>query len=269
MANTTTLLTTPVHAKLECDSSTLDTTAERFNTIDQNLDTFASAGISTGKNIFFDTNQTSANNITHLGIWFTNYLDKDNWSGMDIFLQESDTDGSGYAGGGSSAVVVGSDGLFFFELGSPVTKRYLKFIVADLPVSSPGPEIGQLFFLTEQTFNARPEFPIKTPPRFFNTQQRVSGGRSYVSAEAGDHIYNLERTFTFTNQTDADVADDVWTDLAGKRRLFIYQEGTTVAEAKVCRLRDDIPDLTFAEYDFHRLKMRFESLNYIRDGEAL
>lgn len=268
MPSTTTFLTTPMHEKLECDSANTDST-NRHKTIDQNLKTTWDPGTSTLKYVRFDTNLDSGVNITHGGVWIRNYDDDSNFGSLTINFEDSVTSGSGYAGGGSATVVLGDNGLFFFDLTSDLTKRYLQVEFDNLPVGAPSPLVAQILFLTERQITSRPEYPLSDPPRFFNKVKSIGGGVSKVDPESLNYVRTFKRNFTLIDSADKTVVDNIFIDLDGRRRQFIYQEGAVVADAFLCRMRVDNADIKEQAYQFYKANFNFWSEPYIESGEVL
>ena len=208
MANQTTFLTTLAHAKIDCDVAD-DDNDNRNNVLDQRLETFWQPDLSSNQAIRFGLNVTNGINITHFGIWVSNY---DSLVGdIDITITESDTDGSGYSTIGTPTnITFGIGGLYFVELDTAGSKRYLRITFGSTNPSSPYPEISGIFFLTERTITARPEFPMTSVPKHFNKTYDAGGGQQYVTAEALNYIVEFVRNFKVISAADNTTLENIF-----------------------------------------------------------
>ena len=262
------------------DSATSNSATAISNLIDQNLDTTWTPSSTAQQTITIDTQSvvhasplpspvpTPSIGVAAAGLWIANSdidFSVSTGSGMTVRALFSD-DGVAYAGTAIHDYEPNGGSLFWFTF-TEQFDRYWQFRLDGL--SGTLPDVAQIFFLTTRTLNARPEFPKSDDPLFHNNIANMTGGRSRVSAQSNNSQQIFNRNFTLINTTEKTTLENVYRDSQGSLLPFIYQEGSTMDEAFICRLNQDKPDIEEIDFTYYKANSKFAQLPYILDGDSL
>ena len=283
MSTTTSFLTMPIMRDAVIDSATSNSADAIANLIDFNLDTVWTPSSTAQQTITVDTQSvvhaspipspipTPTIGVMAAGIWIANSdvdFSVSTGSGMTVRALFSDDDGVSdpYAGTAIHNYEPNGGSMFWFTF-SEQNARYWQFQIDGL--SGTLPQVGQIFFLTTRTLNARPEFPKRDEPLFHNNVANLTGGRKKVSAQSLNSQQIFDRNFTLINDTEKTTLENVYKDSQGSLLPFIYQESTTMDEAFICRLQQEKLDAQEIDFAYFKANMKFEQLPFILDGDSL
>lgn len=250
----------------------------KANLLDSNMNTYWQATTS-GHAVVFDTNPNSASplpsplgteSIDAFGFWIKN--NTSDYNNIRCTFRGSN-DKVTY----SSVINYDIDNID----GSPIVVqditalnyRYYRIsfnITAGPTVATSMPQISQVFILKKIALNARPHFTLKTPPKYFNNLIELEGGQQRVSGRSNNKVNELTRVFNFKNSTDMQDLTDAYDFTIGTRNPFIYQEGTTLSDMRLCRFASDSPEELESEFDFDFFSaiINMRTLQYIKDGDT-
>ena len=280
MATTTTFYTTPIMIDAVVDSATTNEADAIANLIDQNLDTTWTPATDVTQQIIFDTNSEAVaspyptaspipeDGVSGVAIWFQNSTSVDfGATGLNFTpaYKKRITEGWTDLANHNMATFTGNLYIHTFD---EVFARYWSFAFTG-HAGNTYPIISQIAWLTTRTLNARPEFPKRAEPQFSNNVANLTGGRKRVSSQALNPQEIFNQNFTLINDTEKTTLENVYKDSQGSLLPFIYQEGTTVDEAFLCRLNQEKPDIQEIDFAYHKANMKFEQIPYILEGKTL
>lgn len=268
MATTTTIYTTPIMEKADIFSITSNSSTSG-NLLDHNLDTTWTPSTAAAQSIVIDTKKTDVS-VSAIGIWIANNnTDFSVSTGSGMTIQGAYADDSAFTvNNGATAIrnfePLGGN-LFYFTLTSTI-RRYWKIIIDPGP-SGDLPDVSQLFLFTNRTFESRPNFPLSDLPVFFDVDNDVSGGKSFITLEANNYITEMRREFVFTDSSKFANYINFLIDNRGRTNWFLYNEGTAVNEALLCQSLDKRPDYEQFWFDMYRARINFKTIAFIKDGD--
>ena len=282
MATTTTFYTTPIMIDAVVDSATTNSADAIANLIDQNLDTSWTPAGTTNQLIVMDTQSVTTPSplpspppsptigVSGVAIWFQNNsvdFSVATGTGLNFTVVHRDDPSQSYISTGTHNVIAQSGNLYIHTF-TEAFARYWAITFAGL-AGGTLPIISQIAYISTRTLNARPEFPKRDEPQFSNNVANLTGGRKRVSSQALNPQEIFNQNFTLINDTEKTTLENVYKDSQGSLLPFIYQEGTTVDEAFVCRLQQEKPDIQEIDFAYHKANMKFEQIPYILEGETL
>jgi len=158
-----------------------------------------------------------------------------------------------------------------------VTAVWWKFsfsTAAPFSLDFPGiPEFGEIFLMKEYETTATGEYPISDLPEYMNTEFKARDGSRHFIADARQPVIHFERNIlTFdnpaTDDTNAEMIETLFNNCRGSLLPFIYNEGTTIYDAFLCRFDKDVPNWEDLEFEVRKYQLKFTTLPYVQDGST-
>lgn len=271
MASTVTFYTTAMHrrAKIINANETASGT-DKVNVMDNNLNTiWASATYGGSRYLDIDTYPGShavngaaptSGSIDAYGCWIHNYNEDFSTTPTTCSIYSSD-DNSSWGARGTFSLAAGP---LNFGAVSTRSERYYRIRFDNIHTNI---EISHLFLLRTRTIQTRPQYDIRANPTYYNDYIKLRGGREHVYAQALNCTYEFTQKYAFVSTANKTAFDNIFHDSNGRLRPFIYQEGTSVADAYLCRLMQDKWNVSMRRYHYYEATLKMKTLPYIEDGE--
>lgn len=239
--------------------------------MDGNLKTFWSPSNNNDQYIWIDTCPQAAadyaagkgkasGSYDSFGLWLINY-------GIDFSTTRIWLTSQAAASSGSAELVMWNHStgpLFFADLNVALNKRYVGIYFESLPAV---PKLGQIMLTNKYTLNIPNQYPIQDVDEYLNDTVKSADGTKYTCVLGKRPIKHFRRNYSLFASADVTILNNVFDACKGSVNPFIFQEGTLVTEAFLCKLDHDISNNQDESYSYSTDTIEFSSLPYICYGD--
>jgi hypothetical protein len=153
--------------------------------------------------------------------------------------------------------------LYFTDLDVTLNKRYVGIYFENLPAI---PKLGQIMLTDKYTLNIPNQYPVQDLSEFMNDTSIAPDGTKYTYMLGKCKISRFQRNYSLFADADVTKLKAAFDACQGSANPFIFQEGTLVTDAFVCKLDHDISKNQDESYSYSTDTFEFSSLPYIKYG---